>query len=132
VTVGGSAALTAPFWAAAAGHRLVRPVCDRCGRSFFVPSWACPFCGSEAWTYRESAGTGTVYSLTIVGRGPDETWTTPYVLAIVDLSEGWSMLTCLDVPAEGADPDALIGAPVSVRFRPEGRPPHRTLPVFAP
>lgn len=122
--------LTDEFWAAAAAGRLVRPVCGSCGRSFFTPRWSCPYCRSEEWNYQESSGTGTVYSATVVERGPDETWSTPYTLAIIDLDEGWSMLSRLfngDGPA--LEPLSL-GHRVSVRFVPEGREPHRTLPVF--
>jgi uncharacterized OB-fold protein len=125
--------LTAPFWAAAQEGRLVRPVCDRCGRSFFTPQVMCPFCGSGEWEYRTSTGRGRVYSHSVVFRGPDETWTVPYVLGIVDLDEGWRMLTRLvvDVPAAYVDA-SLAGTPVAVAFEDETRPPHRRLPVFVP
>ena len=122
--------LTAPFWAAAAAGRLVRPVCRDCGRSHFTPKWSCPHCHSENWAYEVSAGHGTVYSSTVVHRGPDDTWPTPYVLAIVDLAEGWSMLSRLAVTDPG-DTESFAGREVVVRFEPEGREPHRTLPVFA-
>ncbi|HVX21018.1 MAG TPA: OB-fold domain-containing protein [Acidimicrobiales bacterium] len=125
--------LTAPFWAAAADHRLVRPVCRACGRSFFVPVFACPHCGSVAWGYEDSSGRGQVYSHTTVHRGPDGTWPVPYVLGIVDVEEGWSMLTRLLVePPDEDEPGALIGTAVVVAFCPEGRPPFRQLPAFAP
>jgi len=77
--------LTAPFWAAANEHRLIRPVCDRCGKSFFTPQIACPACMSEAWTWTPSQGVGTVYSCTSVHRAPQEGFEVPYVVAIVDL-----------------------------------------------
>jgi hypothetical protein len=47
------------------------------------------------WTYKRSAGRGTVYSATVVHRAPFPGLTTPYEVAIVDLDEGWSMLTNL-------------------------------------
>lgn len=126
-------ALTRPFWDACAEGRLVRPVCDRCGCNFFTPSYACPACQSEGWTYQESDGLGHVYSHTTIYRGPDPSWSVPYVLAIVDLAEGWSMLSRLIVePPDESTPGALIGLAVQVSFLPEGRPPNRTLPVFHP
>jgi uncharacterized OB-fold protein len=126
-------ALTVPFWSAAAEGRLVRPVCDNCGRSFFTPRWACPHCHATTWDYRESSGLGSVYSHTVVFRGPDDSWDVPYVLAIVALDEGWSMLSRLIVE----DPAALAastvaGMRVSVMFQDEERPPFRSMPVFGP
>jgi uncharacterized protein len=123
--------LTAPFWAAAAQGRLVRPVCDQCGHGFFPPAWCCPRCHCESWTYRESSGRGRVYSHTTVHRGPDPSWPVPYVLAIVDLDEGWSMLSRITGdPPDDSVPGALIGRAVRVSFADEERPPHRVLPVF--
>ena len=125
------AELTDEFWAATAERRLVRPVCDACGRSFFTPRYCCPYCRSELWTYEESTGRGQIYSATVVHRGPDESWPTPYVLAVVDVEEGWTMLSRLlsDDPAGLADGE-LHGRAVRVAFTPEDRPPFRTLPSF--
>ena len=122
--------LTAPFWAACTRGELVRPLCLACDRSFFTPRWSCPHCRSTDWEYRRSSGRGSVYSSTVVHRGPDASWPTPYVLAIVDLDEGWSMLSRLQPGAEPDTDSAHIGNRVHVDFVPEGRPPHRTLPVF--
>jgi len=125
-----NAALTEEFWSAAAGHQLVRPVCGDCGRSFFTPRWSCPYCRSENWSYQISTGVGRVYSSTVVYRGPDESWETPYVLAIIDLEEGWSMLSRLLLGQDAAPDAPLIGRAVQVSFVPEGREPFRTLPAF--
>ncbi|MHB1137685.1 MAG: Zn-ribbon domain-containing OB-fold protein [Microthrixaceae bacterium] len=129
----GPAELTAEFWAAAAEDRLVRPVCTACGRSFFTPRVVCPHCRSTAWRYEDSVGTGTVSSHTTVYRGPDETWDTPYVLGVVDVDEGWDLLTRLLVEApDEAEPGALIGTRVRVRFVPAHPPDTRRLPAFEP
>lgn len=128
-----SVSLTGPFWDAADEGRLVRPVCDGCGHNFFTPSWCCPSCGSERWAYEQSDGLGHVYSHTTVHRGPDADWPVPYVLAIVDLTEGWSMLSRILVdPPDDDAPGSLIGLPVAVTFTREERFPHRALPTFAP
>ena len=108
--------LTAEFWDAAAEGRLVRPVCAACGRSFFTPRVVCPHCRAAAWSYQDSDGLGTVSSHTTVYRGPDETWETPYVLGVVDVDEGWNLLTRLLVePPDEAEPGALIGTRVRVQ-----------------
>lgn len=114
--------LTTQFWAAAARHELVRPVCDDCGRSHFTPQVCCPHCLSEDWTYRRSTGTGVVYSATTAHRAPLPGFEPPYRIAIVDLDEGWSMMT--NLVGDGPTP---IGAPVRVRWL---ELPGATLPVF--
>ncbi len=130
---GGRGSLTAPFWEAAAAGTLVRPVCRRCGNNFFTPTWCCPRCQSEEWSYEPSSGRGTVYSHTTVHRGPGAEWAVPYVLGIVDLEEGWSMLSRLVVdPPDDREPGVLIGTDVRVSFEREPRPPGRMLPVFSP
>ncbi|MGB3412403.1 MAG: OB-fold domain-containing protein [Microthrixaceae bacterium] len=127
------ARLSDEFWAAAERGELVRPVCDSCGRSFFTPRVVCPYCRSAEWQYRPSTGLGTVHSHTTVYRGPDLTWTTPYVLAVVDMDEGWNLLTTLlvDPPSEDI-PGALIDMRVQVSFIPAHPPETRQLPAFAP
>lgn len=131
VLVGDGAALTDEFWAAAARGALVRPVCQQCSRSFFTPRVVCPHCRSASWAYVESSGIGTVYSHTTVHRGPDATWEVPYVLGIVDVDEGWYLLTRLLVePPDESTPGALIGARVGVRFVPGHPPDDRWLPAF--
>jgi uncharacterized OB-fold protein len=104
--------LTAPFWAAATGGVLVRPVCRSCGRNFFTPQVACPSCLSEDWDYTPSSGRGTVYSATVVHKAPSAGFEVPYSLAVVDLEEGWSMLANL-LPTEDGGV-AAIGDPVEL------------------
>lgn len=106
--------LTAAFWAAAARHELVRPVCANCGRNFFTPQIACPACLSEDWSYRVSSGRGTVYSATVVHKAPGPGFDVPFRLGVVDLDEGWSMLANL----VGGPDDRLpaIGAAVEVTW----------------
>jgi uncharacterized protein len=103
--------LTARFWEAAREHVLVRPVCSVCGKSFFTPQIACPACLSMEWTYERSSGRGTVYSATVVHRAPFPGLTTPYEVAIVDLDEGWSMLSNVIDSPEAPTP---IGTEVEV------------------
>jgi len=119
--------MTQPWWDAVAQHRLTRPVCNVCGRSFFSPSFACPHCRATDWDYVESAGVGRVYSHTTVYRPPTPEFEAPYVLGIVDLvDEGWSMLTRV----VGCDPEEVeIGMSVQLAWGPVGT---RTMPVFEP
>lgn len=76
--------------------------CGSCGRTVFYPRVICPACGSTELTWRASAGLGTVYATTALHpRGTD-----PYNVAMVDLDEGFRMMSRVeDVPA----PDVRIG-----------------------
>ena len=120
-------ALTGEFWAGVDRGELLRPVCSRCGRSFFTPQVVCPFCGSGQWNYEPSAGLGVVYSFSVVHRPPEPAFEAPYTLAIVDVAEGWHLLTWI----VGCPPDAMhIGMEVQVRF--VAGPDGALLPAFAP
>lgn len=126
-----SVALTDEFWASCRNGKLVRPVCDDCGTNFFTPQWCCPSCHSESWTYVPSNGRGTVYSFTVVHRAPTEDFATPYVLAIVQMDEGWHLMTRLvTYGAVPADVDTLIGSGVEVAFSADPRDASRLLPTF--
>lgn len=119
--------LTGEFWAAVNRGELVRPVCNDCGQSFFVPQFACPRCQSTDWDYQPSTGRGRVYSHTTIHRPPTPAFTAPYVMADVDVEEGWHLLTWI----VDCEPEQVaIDMPVSVKFvtGPDG---HR-LPAFAP
>ena len=119
--------LTGEFWAAVDRDELVRPVCGDCDRSFFVPQFACPQCQSTNWDYQPSSGRGRVHSHTTVHRPPTPEFDAPYVLADVDVEEGWHLLTWI----VDCEPDEVsIDMPVSVRFvtGPDGY----RLPAFAP
>lgn len=119
--------LTAPFWQAAREHRLVRPVCDTCTRSFFTPQLICPHCLGEQWSYRPSTGRGTVYSSTVVHRAPSPALPAPYELAIVDMDEGWHLLTNIVPPRDTPTP---IGTRVEVTW--VQIDPNWTFPAFRP
>ena len=95
--------LSQEFWDAASQHRLVRPYCDRCQESFFPPQVCCPLCLETDWHWMESTGRGTLYSFTVVSRAPSEAFTVPYVIGVVDLDEGFSMMTNII----GTDPENL-------------------------
>ncbi len=120
-------ALTGEFWAGVDRGELLRPVCSRCERSFFTPQVVCPSCGDGRWSYKRSTGAGTVYSFTVVHRPPEPAFEAPYVLAIVDVAEGWHMLTWIvDCPPG----EVCIGMEVEVRFVPGAD--GAALPAFAP
>ena len=120
-------ATTRPFWEAAARNSLVRPVCDVCGTNFFVPQIACSSCHSEAWTYQESSGRGTISTFTVVHRAPTADHQPPYIVAVIDLDEGWHMMSNI----VGCQHDSVhMGQRVAVDFH--SRADGVVLPVFRP
>jgi uncharacterized OB-fold protein len=119
-------AMTAEFWAAAARHELVRPLCNACGRSFFVPQAVCTHCLSADWSYAASSGRGVVYSATVGHRAPYPGIEAPYHLAVVDMDEGWTMMSNVVDADTGAS--IPIGTRVRVAFLEVGDA--YTLPVF--
>ena len=85
--------LTQPFWDACQDDRLVVQQCTDCNTKFFTPLPACPACQSQNWSWAESPGTGTLYSFTVVHRPAQPDRPVPYVIGIVDLDDGWTMLS---------------------------------------
>ncbi|WP_197746662.1 Zn-ribbon domain-containing OB-fold protein [Mycobacterium saskatchewanense] len=86
--------LSAAFWnALEKDGKLTVPECVSCGGRFFVPEPLCPYCGSGDWRWVNSQGIGSVYSFTVVHQTVSPDQPTPFVLAIVELDDGWSMLT---------------------------------------
>lgn len=78
------------FWEGAREDHLLIKRCDACARPFFPPRHLCPFCWSDKVSWVESRGAGTVYSYTVIHRAPTPEFSghVPYVVALVDLSEG--------------------------------------------
>ena len=118
--------LSEPFWKAAAEHRLVVPRANDGGSFFFPPERYVPGTTDTDWQYVESTGRGTVYTYSIVHRPMSPDFSAPYVLAVVDLDEGWHMMTnVVDCALE----DLRVGLPVEVAFLDiDGG----ALPVFRP
>jgi len=116
------------WWEATRERRLLVQQCARCDRYQHYPRALCIHCGHAELAYREAAGTGTIYSFTVVHRAPGPAAPpVPYAVALVRLAEGPVVLT--NVLA--ADLEALVcDAPVTLAWEPlaDGR----LLPVFAP
>jgi uncharacterized OB-fold protein len=103
--------------------------CPACGRSWHPPLPVCPHCHRAGPGWREVAGTGTVYTYTVV-RHPTHVALAdaiPYVIAIVELTEGPRIVTGIT----GCDPgDVRAAMPVKVTFTPVTDA--VTLPYFEP
>lgn len=101
-----------PFFAAAARGQLVLPRCARCAAVFFYPRPACPTCHGRDISWIDASGRGIVRVAVPVHRPPwdDLPRVSPYVVALVQLAEGPTMLSTI----EGAEPDA-VSAGLAVR-----------------
>ena len=116
-----------PFWDACRAHRLVVQRCGACGNQFFPPQPACTRCLSSDIVFHECTGRGIVYSYTTVWRPQNPGFEIPYIVAIIQLEEGWHLATnLLDCSPERVE----IGLPVEVRFTEMSDT--VTLPYFVP
>ncbi len=101
--------------------------CIRCGTANFAPTELCRGCASRSLEWRASTGLGTVQSWTEVHRPTARDATAPYTVAIVDLDEGYRMLTNLI----GIESHAVREG-MRVRIDPHGAGGERVLPYFRP
>lgn len=105
---------TGEFWDATAAGRLLLASCDACATVIWYPKTLCPDCGGHAVSWSPAAGTGTIYSFSVVRRAAGSfRAAVPFVVAYVELDEGPRVLTNI----VGCDPDDVsIGQAVQVVF----------------
>ena len=116
-----------PFWDGSAVGELRYQRCASCGQALFNPGPICRRCRSRDLHWQVSQGRGTVYSWTISWQPPSPGFVVPYAPVIVDLEEGYQMLSNV-VDCDTAD--VAVGLDVEVSFCPvaEGV----SLPYFRP
>jgi hypothetical protein len=113
---------TMPYWEAARQGKLLLKHCAACGADHFYPRALCPFCFSDRTEWREAAGTGTIYSFSVMRRAE-----VPYAIAYVTLAEGPTMMSNI----VDCDLDTIrIGQPVRVVFKPADN--GQLVPMFTP
>jgi len=105
---------TCAFWSATAQGHLLLARCADCATVIWYPKAYCPACGCVSVSWDEASGRGTVYSFSVVHRGPGPfSAAVPFVVAYVELAEGPRVLTNI----VGCEPEEVhIGQPVSVVF----------------
>lgn len=119
---------TAPFWEATKRGELRYQWCPACTGVVFYPRRHCTHCTNTALEWRVSAGAGTIYTWSVVRRSQHPAFVAlaPYVIAWVDVDEGFRILTHI----VGADPDSgdvAIGRRVVVEWIDAG---DLSLPAF--
>ena len=86
---------TEAFWEATKEHELRYQVCGDCDGIVFYPRRHCTHCLGQNLSWKTSNGEGEVYTFSIVRQNyhPAFRERVPYVIAWVDLDEGFRMLT---------------------------------------
>ncbi len=74
-----------PWWEAALEGRLVVQRCTKCHAERHPPAPCCKSCGSHELDVRDTAGTGVVYTYTVVHQKLIPGMPEPYVVASIEL-----------------------------------------------
>ena len=110
---------SAPYWAAAAEHRLVVARCPACGVLSLPPTLVCAGCGTVGADpeWAEVSGRGTVRSWTVVRQSfvPGFDGDLPFVLVDVELPEQ-AELRLIGRYLDGVDAPLALGQAVEVGF----------------
>lgn len=116
-----------PFWDSTVEKRLMFQRCRDCRGAVFPPRKHCPRCWRHRLSWERSTGRGTVASWTVVRRPGHQAFAelAPYTLALVDLEEGFRMLTRLTGPGHSS---VSVGAAVSLTWETQGE---TSLPLFS-
>ncbi|MCH2171285.1 Zn-ribbon domain-containing OB-fold protein [Myxococcota bacterium] len=119
--------ISSPHWEGCRKGELRVQQCGSCGGYVFIPQSFCTHCFSKDLRWVVSSGRGVVYSCTTIHRPQRIEFEVPYTVAIVELSEGWHMLSNI---IECAHEDIKVGMPVEVVFQKMSD--EITLPMFRP
>ena len=116
-----------PYWEGCSQGELRIQQCNDCNHYQFYPRIMCTECGSRDLSWQVSSGKGSVASYTVVRRGVSAAYPGPYVVALIDLTEGPRLMSEI-VDVEIESPELRVGAPVAVTF--ERRNEEISVPVF--
>lgn len=117
--------LSAPYWEGARKGVLTLQRCGDCEKFQFYPRILCSHCTSQNLSWEPVSGRGKVLSYTIVRRGISSGYDAPYVIALIDLNEGVTMMSTIQT----LEPESIeIGATVDVVFEDWGE--NIQMPVF--
>lgn len=104
-----------PFWESLREHGVKVQRCDSCGAFRYVPKEICNRCYSDDSTWTPIAGTGAIYTYTVVRRAPTKAYQqdAPYALVHVSMDEGFRMIGSMRTD----DPESVaIGQAVRVAY----------------
>ena len=116
-----------PYWAGCRRHQLLYQRCAECSSTVLGACTVCAQCHASSPVWETSAGTGSLYSWTLVWRPPDPSFRVPYAPAVIRLDEGFWMLSAII----GCEPEVLQeGLRLAVEFHSVSD--DITLPYFRP
>ncbi|MFT4768757.1 MAG: putative OB-fold protein [Glaciecola sp.] len=118
-------ALSAPWFDACARGELLLQHCGVCDVFQFYPRSICAQCGEADPRWVQASGQGHVMSFTIVQRALSKAYDAPYVVALIKLKEGPTMMSNITGAADG---ELQIGLAVTAHFEAWNEDIH--LPVF--
>ena len=104
---------TGGFFEAARRNELVIRMCDGCDAVLHMPRAYCHHCGSWEGRWQPVAGTGTVYSWTVVQHQVHPAYPVPYTVVLVELDDHPSVRMIGQLP--GA-PALAVGQRMQVWF----------------
>src|SRR5437870_2843830 len=87
--------VSAPYWEGCRLGELRFQRCAGCGSAVFQPSVICPACRGRDLRWVVSGGRGKLYSWTVVWRPQTPAFTVPYAPAIVEIDEGFHLVTAV-------------------------------------
>ncbi|KYD05905.1 OB-fold domain-containing protein [Heyndrickxia sporothermodurans] len=104
-----------PFWDAIARHEFYLQKCTDCDQWIFYPRTLCPYCWGNQLEWKKASGKARLKTWGVVHRPGHPAWqdVTPYILGVVKLEEGPTMMTHLLLDS---DQDLQIGLPLQVSF----------------
>lgn len=107
--------VTKPFWDAVQRQEFVLQKCIDCGQWVFYPRTHCPHCWSDHLKWTLASGKGRLKTWCVVHRPGNPAWeaVTPFVLGVVELEEGPTMLSHLLLNSHQS---LRIGLPLWVRY----------------
>lgn len=109
---------TAVFWASCQEEKLCYQRCKQCETVQPVPRMYCGHCHSPDLDWHESAGQGTVLSHSTVHRAASPAFRedAPYMIALLDMDEGFRLMVNLQKDADGGLMPVSIGDRIRIGF----------------
>jgi len=106
------------FWDGVKRHEFLVPKCQDCGDYGWVPYPACRTCLSENLAWTKVSGDATVWSFSIVHRGPGAfAEEVPYVVVLGKLvEEPRSLIVLADMVAQCPPESVAIGMPIEIAY----------------
>ena len=116
-----------PYWEGCRRGELLHFRCPACSHAEPRPFGLCSRCGGDAGAWVAGGGRGRLYSWTVVWRPQHPTFSVPYAPAVVELDEGYFMMSAVI----GCEPEDLrTGMRLEVDFHPASS--DIVLPYFRP